>query len=62
MKQPAYRFSNNRRFQADERTGGRGLYGTPILGNLLLETPFVPADMHQPTLLLETGGALGQES
>lgn len=61
MARPAYRFSGGRNFQADERPG-RGLYGTPILGNLLLETPFTPADMHQPTLLCEDDGALGQES
>ena len=56
----AYEFSNGRHFDSTDRTN-RGVYGIPILGNLLLETPATPPDMHQPTLLLETGGALGQE-
>ena len=56
----AYQFSNGRRFDSTDRTN-RGVYGVPILEDLLLETPIVPLDMRQPHLLQEDGGALGQE-
>lgn len=62
IRRPPYRFSGGRQFYTPPDGGSRSLYSTPILGNLLLETPITPADMHQPTLLMEDGGALGQES
>ena len=57
-REPVYRFTG-RDFR--NRRESSGLYATPILSALLLETPIVPLDMRQPHLLQEDGGALGQE-
>ena len=38
-----------------------GVYATPILSDLLLESPSVSPDLRQPHLLQEDGGAIGQE-
>lgn len=57
-REVVYRFTG-RNFR--NRQESRGLYATPILSALLLETPVVPLDMRQPHLLQEDGGALCQE-
>ena len=53
-----YRFTG-RGFR--NRQESRGLYATPILEDLLLESPSVSPDMRQPHLLQEDGGSIGQE-